>query len=166
VEQRTANATPIPRPAVETGRNVDGGFCAAGYRFTIDGSLKYDRVTEWRSNPQSRSARASYRTHILLLLADLPGGLRRTRQPIRMVSAVTGRTTSTRAAAEESAPLVSRLDGEACVHGCNAVRCSSCLRRPSGVTPRGLYTPSVVVTSKTKRAAPASATSWILSLPR
>lgn len=39
------------------------------------------------------------------------------------------------------------------------------LRSPYGVSPHGLYTDSVVVTSNTNRAAPASATSWPLSEP-
>ena len=41
--------------------------------------------------------------------------------------------------------------------------CACCLRCPYGVMPCGLYTASVVATSNTSSAAPASATSWILS---
>ena len=45
----------------------------------------------------------------------------------------------------------------------DTIRCSCCLRHPYRVTPRGLYTDSVVATSNATTAAPAATTIWICS---
>jgi hypothetical protein len=49
------------------------------------------------------------------------------------------------------------------IYGCDSARCSYCCRHPYRVMPFGLYIDSVVATSNTSTAAPASITSWILS---